>query len=65
MAYWKNPIVEEPPECLVCGVIVYDGLIVCSATCEDVWAVMGSRSEPQMDWEDLGEFIAKQHEPQF
>lgn len=53
MAYWKNPIVEEAPECLVCGVIVYDGLIVCSATCEDVWKVMGSHSEPQMDEVDL------------
>lgn len=53
MAYWKNPIVEEPPECLVCGVIVYDGLVVCSATCEDVWKVIGDRSEPLMDEADL------------
>lgn len=53
MAYWKNPIIEEPPECLVCGVEVYDGLIVCSATCEDVWKVMGDHSEPLMDEVDL------------
>lgn len=65
MAFWKNPIIEEPPECLACGTIVYDGLIICSATCEDIWKVMGSRSEPQMDWGDLDEFIAEQHESRY
>ena len=50
MAFAKNPIIEEAPTCLVCGVVVYDGLIVCSATCEDISTLAGQRREPLLDW---------------
>ena len=53
MPFYKNPIIEEPPRCLVCGVVVYDGLIVCSATCEDIIDLIHQQSEPLMDHEDL------------
>lgn len=64
MAFAKNPIIEEDPRCIVCSVVVYDGLIVCSATCEDVqdWS---DNHAPVLDWEGLGEFIAQQHEPNY
>ena len=41
MAFYKNPIFEEPPRCLVCSVVVTDGSFVCSATCEDIQAYGG------------------------
>lgn len=63
MAFYKNPIIEEPPVCLVCGVVVTDGSLICSATCDDIKALMGIINAPAMDWEDLGDFIARQHEP--
>lgn len=41
MAFYKNPIIEEPPKCIVCDTVMYDrrwedGLL-CSATCADIW----------------------------
>lgn len=41
MAFYKNPIIEEPPKCIVCKDTMHgqrweDGL-VCSATCADLW----------------------------
>lgn len=63
MAFYKTPIFEEPPTCLVCSVVVTDGSLICSATCEDMQAIMGAYRAPVMDWEGLGEFIAEQHEP--
>lgn len=56
MGFYKEPIIEKIPECIVCSVTMYDknwndGL-VCSATCNDLW-LMGERREAfAMDWED-------------
>lgn len=63
MAFYKNPIIEEPPVCLACGVVVTDGSLICSASCETIMALTRILNAPAMDWEDLGDFIAKQHEP--
>ena len=49
MAFYKNPIFEEPPTCLVCGVVVTDGSLICSATCDDIKALMGIIRAPLMD----------------
>lgn len=63
MAFYKTPIFEEPPTCLVCSVVVTDGSLICSATCSDISYRMDSVGSPAMDWEGLGEFVALQHEP--
>ncbi len=63
MAFYRNPIIEEPPRCIVCSVVVVDGLIVCSATCEDIQDLLREQRTPAMDWEYLGEFVAEMHEP--
>lgn len=52
MAFYRNPIIEEPPRCIVCSVVVVDGLIVCSATCEDIQDLLREQRTPAMDWED-------------
>jgi hypothetical protein len=37
MAFYKNPVIEEPPRCIVCSGVVSDGSLICSATCSDIW----------------------------
>lgn len=54
MAFYRNPIIEEPPVCLVCSVEVTDGSLICSATCDDIKALMGIINAPLMD--EMGEF---------
>lgn len=63
MAFYGELAAEEPSRCLVCSVVVYDDEIICSAVCMDLWVRTGRRT-PVMDWEDLGGFIAQQHEPE-
>lgn len=63
MAFYKNPIIEAPPECLVCSVVVTDGSLICSATCDEIMTLGQFRRQPELDWENLGDFIAQQHEP--
>lgn len=52
MAFYRNPIIEEPPRCIVCSVVVTDGSLICSATCADLYNHPARRFEPLMDWED-------------
>lgn len=52
MAFYKNPIIEEPPRCIVCQVVVQGGGLVCSATCNDIDAWREGFASPAMDWED-------------
>ncbi len=40
MAFYKNPIIEEAPKCLVCGDVSIE--LVCSATCGDIWSLRAS-----------------------
>lgn len=49
MAFYRNPIIEEPPTCLVCSVVVTDGTLICSATCSDISYWMDSVGAPAMD----------------
>ena len=52
MAFYKNPIIEEPPRCIVCGGVVLDESLICSATCSDIGAWREGFYTPAMDWED-------------
>lgn len=54
MAFYKTPIFEEPPTCLVCSVVVTDGSLICSATCSDINARREGFAVPEMD--EVGEF---------
>lgn len=45
MAFYKNPIIEEPDRCIVCGVTVYDGTLICSVTCQQIFASRGHSSD--------------------
>lgn len=54
MAFYKTPIFEEPPTCLVCSVVVTDGSLICSATCSDISARREGFAVPEMD--EVGEF---------
>jgi hypothetical protein len=38
MAFWREPVIEELPECLVCKVPVSSDELICSAACQDVWS---------------------------
>jgi len=50
---YKNTY-EEPARCIVCDFLVADEVLICSATCSDVWYGM-ERQEPLMDNVDLME----------
>lgn len=52
MAFYRNPIIEEPPRCIVCSVTVIDGSLICSVTCEEVQDMLHEQRTPAMDWED-------------
>lgn len=54
MAFYKNPIIEEPPRCLVCSAVVTDGILICSATCSDINAWREGFAAPEM--EEVDEF---------
>lgn len=51
MAFYKNPIIEEPPRCLVCSTVIgWDSmLLICSATCQDIWDMTGRQPEVEYD----------------
>jgi hypothetical protein len=53
MAFYKNPIIEEPPKCLVCSdVMQWDSLsLICSATCQDVWDLTGRQVETDSQYD--------------
>lgn len=39
MAFWRDPVIEELSECLVCKVPVSrNDELICSAACQDVWS---------------------------
>lgn len=53
MAFYRNPIIEEPPKCIVCSDVMHDrrwedGLI-CSATCADVWLMSSHGPDYDVD----------------
>lgn len=51
MGFYKNPIIEEGPKCILCFVPVMNGDLLCSSTCNDLW-IQQSRQMPAMDWEN-------------
>ena len=57
MAFYKDPIIEEPPECIVCKVPLYNGRwedgLVCSATCADLWLMAAHGSDYDADPEEV------------
>lgn len=61
--YWdsREQWVDES-RCIVCKTPSAE--FVCSATCEDVQDWLRNHA-PVLDWENLGEFIAQQHEPSY
>lgn len=56
MAFKRNPIIEEPPECIVCKSVMYDRRwedgLVCSATCADIWLLGTKRQDYDADPEE-------------
>lgn len=51
MAFYKNPIIEEPATCMVCSAPVMVDEFICSGTCDDLWG-MRERTAPAMDMEN-------------
>lgn len=52
MGFYREPIIEEPPLCMVCHVVVGNGDLICSATCEDLWGIGEQQGKPLLDWEE-------------
>lgn len=65
MAFWNLPPIEPRSECINCGAdMEYSSEVICSATCADLQSRGLRRQNTDMDdWENLGEFVAEQHEP--
>lgn len=50
MAFYKNPIIEEQSECIICGVQMgYSLELICSGTCEDLYDLGLHRKEREDD----------------
>lgn len=51
MAFYRNPIIEEPSKCLVCSdTMQWDSIaLICSATCQDIWDMTDERRESQYE----------------
>lgn len=57
MAFYKDPILEEEPKCIVCKSTMYDRRwddgLVCSATCADLWLMAAHGPDYDVDPEEL------------
>lgn len=57
MAFYKNPIIEEPPTCIVCDTVMYDRRwedgLVCTATCADIWLMRANTNNYNLDPEEV------------
>lgn len=53
MAFYKDPIIEESPTCIVCSDVMHDKRwedgLVCSATCADLWLMAARGSNYDID----------------
>lgn len=50
MAFRKNPVIEEPDRCLVCKDPVEQSVLICSATCHDLWEQAEQTASRESDW---------------